>query len=119
MASNWAERDSNFVPTLLAVSSVDGVSVVDIWADPTTHRLLVDLAGGGGGVAAFLQTQVFTATNNQTVFTVTGPVAYTLYLSENGLIQTPTTDYSVSVDTYTLTSGVPTGTIVIILYATG
>jgi hypothetical protein len=44
-----AKRDGNFVTTLLAVSSVDGVTPVTLYANPTTHRLLVDLAGGGSG----------------------------------------------------------------------
>jgi hypothetical protein len=44
-----ASRDENFVTTLLAVSSVDGVTPVTLYANPTTHRLLVDLAGGGSG----------------------------------------------------------------------
>lgn len=41
-----ASRDGNFVTTLLAVSSVDGVTPVTLYANPTTHRLLVDLASG-------------------------------------------------------------------------
>jgi hypothetical protein len=41
-----AKRDQNYVPTLLAVSSADGVTPVPLYADPTTHRLYVDLAGG-------------------------------------------------------------------------
>lgn len=41
-----AKRDQNYVPTLLAVSSADGVTPVTLYADPTTHRLYVDLAGG-------------------------------------------------------------------------
>lgn len=45
-----AKRDDNFVTTLLAVSSVDGVTPVTLYANPTTHRLLVDLAGGAGTV---------------------------------------------------------------------
>lgn len=44
-----ASRDQNYVTTLLAVSSVDGVTPVTLYANPTTHRLLVDLAGGGSG----------------------------------------------------------------------
>jgi hypothetical protein len=36
-----AERDGNSVTTLLAVSNADGISPVVLWADPTTHRLLV------------------------------------------------------------------------------
>jgi len=41
-----AKRDQNHVPTLLAVSSVDGLTPVTLYADPTTHRLLIDSAGG-------------------------------------------------------------------------
>lgn len=48
MADN-ASRDQNSVPTLLGVSSSDGTSTVKIYADPTTHRLLVNSTGGGGG----------------------------------------------------------------------
>lgn len=45
-----AKRDQNRVPTLLAVSNADGVTPITLYADPTTHRLLVDLAGGSGDV---------------------------------------------------------------------
>lgn len=45
-----AKRDENAVPTLLAVSSTDGVTPVDVYANPTTHRLLVSFTGGGGDV---------------------------------------------------------------------
>lgn len=38
-----ASRDQNNIPSLLAVSSVDGTSTVKVYANPTTHRLLVDL----------------------------------------------------------------------------
>lgn len=41
-----AKRDENSVATLLGVSSVDGVTPVVLWADPTTHRLLTDSATG-------------------------------------------------------------------------
>lgn len=43
-----AKRDGNRIPTLIAVSSVDGVTPVVLYADPTTHRLYVDLPGGTG-----------------------------------------------------------------------
>jgi len=43
-----AKRDQNDVPTLLGVSNVDGATPVTIYADPTTHRLLVDLPAGNG-----------------------------------------------------------------------
>lgn len=43
-----AYRDQNNVPTLIAVSIVDGQTPVRLWADPVTHRLLVDSTGGTG-----------------------------------------------------------------------
>lgn len=43
-----AKRDGNFIPTLLGVSATDGTTPIAIYADPITHRLYVDLAGGGG-----------------------------------------------------------------------
>ena len=42
-----AKRDGNFVPTLLAVSRDDGETPVPVYADPTTHRLLVESTGPG------------------------------------------------------------------------
>lgn len=51
MANQQAERDENFVPTLLGVSSVDGVSTVKIYADPVSHRLLVDTVAFTGTAA--------------------------------------------------------------------
>lgn len=45
-----AKRDQNNVPTLLGVSNVDGVTPVVIYADPVTHRLLVDNASAGSNI---------------------------------------------------------------------
>lgn len=45
-----ASRDENNVPTLLGVSSSDGSTVVKVYADPSTHRLLVNSSGGSGTV---------------------------------------------------------------------
>lgn len=42
-----AERDENRVTTLIAVSSADGITPVKLYADPVTHRLLVDVTGSG------------------------------------------------------------------------
>lgn len=39
-----AKRDDNYIPTLLGVSNVDGETPVVLYADPTTHRLLVSLS---------------------------------------------------------------------------
>lgn len=77
--SDTAKRDQNNVPTLLAVSSVDGTSTVTAYADPTTHRLLVSSSGGGGGFSpiAFTGTvnsvnTVFTAASTPTVVVADG-----------------------------------------------
>lgn len=47
-----AKRDGNYVPTLIGVSSVDGVTPVTVYVDPVTHRLYVDATGGTGTVTS-------------------------------------------------------------------
>lgn len=47
-----AKRDGNSVTTLIAVSNADGITPVLLYADPTTHRLLVSGSGGGGTLLA-------------------------------------------------------------------
>ncbi len=47
MANISAPRDDNRIPTLMGTSSADGETPVVLYADPTTHRLYVDLTGGG------------------------------------------------------------------------
>lgn len=42
MTAETAPRDSNFVPALLGTSSSAPTQTVKIYADPTSHRLLVD-----------------------------------------------------------------------------
>ncbi len=44
-----APRDQNRIPTLLGTSNADGITPIPVYADPVTHRLLVDSVGGGGG----------------------------------------------------------------------
>lgn len=41
-----ARRDDNYITTLIAVSNVDGATPVTLYADPTTHRLLVSATIG-------------------------------------------------------------------------
>lgn len=40
-----AYRDGNMVPALIVSSSSDGKTPVRLFADPTTHRLLVSVGG--------------------------------------------------------------------------
>ena len=80
-----ASRDENFVPTLLAVSNADGVTPVAVYADPTTHRLLVNLGGGGSGTV----TDVSVVTANGfagTVATSTTTPAITLSTTVTGIL---------------------------------
>lgn len=97
-----AKRDSNRIPTLLATSNADGITPVVLWADPVTHRLLVDNAAASGTVTTV---SVTTANGvSGTVATATTTPAITLTLgaitptSVNGLTITTTTG------TFTLTN---------------
>lgn len=108
--SDIANRDQNFVPSLLAVSSVDGSSPVKLYADPTTHRLLVDLPGMG------TVTSVSVVTANGfagTVATSTTTPAITLTTTITGLLKgdgtsisaaTAGTDYVTASSTNTFTN---------------
>lgn len=74
MADEQAKRDPNYVTSLIAVSSSDFASTVRLWADPTTHRLLVDVgtievtgAGDGAildGASASIKASVLDYTNS-------------------------------------------------------
>lgn len=83
-----AKRDGNYVPTLLGVSSTDGLTPVTIYADPTTHRLLVDLPSGAGTVTdvSVVSANGFAGTvaNSTTTPAITLSTTVTGILSGNG-----------------------------------
>jgi len=107
-----ASRDENFVTTLIGVSSADLSTPTTVAVEPTTHRILVDIAS----ISAFFQKDVFSSTNNQTTFIPTKTLSYDIFMSVNGSIQTPSTDYSIIGGEYVLNSGIPSGCDVILLY---
>lgn len=114
-----ASHDSNFVPSLLGVSSVDLKTPITVAVNPTTHRVLVDMAGG---ISSLMQKDKFVATDQQTTFTASTTVAFDFYFSINGAIQTPTTDYTVVAGVATLTpgsypNGVPANSSIVWLYS--
>lgn len=73
-----AKRDQNHVPTLIGVSSVDGITPVLIYVDPTTHRVLADGAGPTGPTGATGYTGYTGAAGAQ------GPTGYTGYTGYTG-----------------------------------
>jgi len=88
-----AYRDENFVPTLIASSNVDGKTPVRLYADPVTHRLLVDMSGGGNvsNTGTPLNNQIAVWTN---ATTIEGDTALTFdtttdILTVGGIVKTP------------------------------
>lgn len=80
-----APRDENRITTLLGTSNADGITPVVIWADPVTHRLLVDLPGGSGTV-----TSVSVVTANGFAGTVADPTstpAITISTTVTGILK--------------------------------
>lgn len=85
--SDNAKRDDNQVTTLLAVSSADGVSPVRAYADPTTHRLLVDSTKNTSALTSNSATPTFNTDSYQVIHITGQAVAITSMTS--GLSGTP------------------------------
>ena len=101
-----AARDQNFVPTLLGVSNADGLTPIVIYADPTTHRLLVD-TGSSAGTAVNNETPSGAFDGVNATFTLAhSPLAGTLLLFLNGQFMHPgvSADYTLSGSTITFNS---------------
>ena len=71
-----APRDENRITTLLGASNADGITPVVLWADPVTHKLLVQWAvSNGAGSPSSTPTalgQVYIDTNAAKVYMSTG-----------------------------------------------
>ena len=98
-----AKRDENRISTILGVSNVDAVTPVTVYADPITHRLLVDSTDSSSGVTVLIATgtvddanTTFTFASEPTVVVVNGAT----YRTGKGCTITGTT----------VTIGYPVGT---------
>lgn len=111
-----AKRDENRVTTILGTSSTDAITPIPVYADPTTHRLLVDIAASAAQIAAHFQVDQFTSTNNQTQFLASQTIVLSLLMVVNGQAQAPTFDYTIVGNTYTLGAGIPSGLQVLLIY---
>ena len=101
-----ASRDSNYVPTLIAVSSADGTTPIKLYADPTTNRLLVS-----GGSFADGVTPTGSINGSNVTFTLANAPspALSLILVLNGAVQTAGgVDYTLSSTTITFLVAPPT-----------
>lgn len=87
-----APRDQNFVPTLLAVSNVDGITPVVVYADPITHRLLTDT--GGSSSTNYADNEVVAGANTAWTLANT-PTVGSEHIFANGQRLTPTVDYTI------------------------
>lgn len=78
-----ASRDENTIPTLLGASSADGKTPVKVYADPDTHRLLVDSTAGVVGPGSSTDNAIarFDGTTGQTIQNST------VFVSDTGLVQ--------------------------------
>ncbi len=74
-----AYRDQNSVPTLIASSNVDGKTPVRVWADPVTHRLLVDVTSGSDTV---FSPYTYLITNDSGTYNAYNGVTNTLDFSD-------------------------------------
>ncbi len=88
-----AKRDANMVTTLLAVSNADGVTPVVLWADPTTHRLLVDVGTSGFATTALdnlasvaINTTLVSDTDNTDALGTSAKAWSDLFLGSGGVI---------------------------------
>ena len=110
-----APRDDNHLPTLLGVSNADGTTPVVLWADPTTHRLLVDTA------TSFADSETPSGTidgsNKEFTLASTPDAAGSLQLFLNGALQAPAgEDFTLSTATTTFVNAPPNGSVLLAWY---
>jgi hypothetical protein len=117
MANTNAKHDDNYVPTALFAQSSAPSFVSPGQIDQLTGRILVDASGSSMLISTGMQKDVFSSTNGQTTFIPSKTLVFDFFISVNGSVQTPSTDYSIVGGSYVLNSGIPSGCAVILLYS--
>lgn len=111
MSGQNTYHDNNHVPVLAAVSSVDGQSVVLLWADPSTHRLLT--TGTDSGTTVHTETPQGLIDGMNTTYTTIDTINGIFSFAINGMFLHPqdiaagTGDYTFSGDTITFLTALP------------
>lgn len=84
-----AKRDGNYIPAIQGVSSVDGITPIDIYVDPTTNEVLVKtndpLPTSGNNPSLVLG---YTGDNLTTITKTIGAVSYVKTLTYSGSVLT-------------------------------
>lgn len=108
MTDSWSAIDANSRHSLTAVSNADGVSIVRLWADPVTHRLLVSSTGSLG---SFVDNEVVAGSG--TTFTLANtPISGSQHVYANGQRLTPGgVDYTISGAVITMVNSWSAGTV--------
>ena len=104
-----ARRDENSIPTLTGVSNVDGVTPVNVYVDPITHRLIVDASSS---IGTFIDSEVVSGSG--TSWTLANlPIVGSVHLFGAGIRLTPGAgnDYTISGVTVTTANSYSTGSL--------
>lgn len=101
-----AKKDQNRIPTLLGVSSSDGVTPVLIYGDPITHRLYVD-TGGSGGFTSLPATGTVDGSNQSFTFTQLPTYIVSDHLWYTATNKSGTTNWTWNAGALTATMTVP------------
>ncbi len=109
-----AGHDDNSGTTLVALSNTGDGAIVTLWADPTTHRLLVSLTASAD---TFGETPTGAVNNVNKVFTlVATPSAGTLRLYLGQRLSGGGVDYTLSGNTITFVTAPPTNAVIVADY---
>ncbi len=95
--------DNNHVPGLMGVSNADGSSPVTIYADPITHRLLIDSAGSAGTGTYYDVTGSIDGNNVTFAIAITVTSDFLLFLNRQPQMLTTDFTYVAGVGTTTIT----------------